>query len=235
VSALRADAEAQVSNNAAQRKGLRALVVDDHPIVVNALIASLTSLGTFDLIDHDPSLSQAMARLDADAGYDIVILDLNLGDTQGPETMIQVRERYPDLPVVIFSADESRESISAAYEHGVHGYLPKSFSMPVIVNAIRTVLAGSIYIPPQMIRMLGFSVPETQTREAAETAPSIKLSPRQEQVFHYLLQGMPNKVIANRLGMAEGTVKTHLNTIYRLLGVNSRAQVILRARELGLI
>jgi DNA-binding NarL/FixJ family response regulator len=117
----------------------------------------------------------------------------------------------------------------------VHGYVPKSYSMAAFLNAIRTVLSGEPYIPPKLVSLMGFDVAEPQAKSTVDRSPVVNLSPRQTQVFEYLLQGLPNKVIGNRLGMAEGTVKTHLNTIYRLLGVNSRAQVILRARELGLI
>lgn len=214
---------------------LRALVVDDHPIVVNALIASLTSLGALDVIDQEHTLSAALERLAATDRYDLVILDLNLGDTNGPETLIRVREAYPDLPVVVFSADESEETLVTAYEHGVHGYIPKSFSMPKIVTAIRTVLSGNLFVPPQLMASLGVSAPTLEAHEIDQESPAVRLSPRQAEVFEHLLQGVPNKVIGARLGMAEGTVKTHLNTIYRLFGVNSRAKMILRARELGLI
>ena len=93
-------------------------------------MASLNSLGTFTSIDHESSLAAALSRLDAGEGYEIVILDLNLGDVNGAETIVRVREQYPDLPVVIFSADESRETMITAYEKGVHGYVPKSYSMP---------------------------------------------------------------------------------------------------------
>jgi DNA-binding NarL/FixJ family response regulator len=211
------------------------LIVDDHPIVVNALVASLTSLGTLDVVDKERSLGAALDRLASGTHYHLVILDLNLGDASGPETMIRVREEHPDVPVVIFSADESERTLITAYEHGVHGYIPKSFSMPVIVNAIRTVLSGSVYVPPQLIDSLAVKTPRPQGQQVAEQSPAVNLSPRQTEVFQYLLQGMPNKVIGARLGMAEGTVKTHLNTIYRMFGVNSRAKMILRARELGLI
>lgn len=214
---------------------LRALIVDDHPIIVSALVASLNSLGTFTAIDQETSLADALECLAGDVLYDIVILDLNLGDANGAETIVRVREQYPDLPLVIFSADESRETIVAAFEQGVHGYVPKSYSMPQFLNAIRTVLAGSVFVPPELVALMGFKLPSPELQPKAPSGPALNLSPRQAQVFEYLLQGLPNKVIASRLGMAEGTVKTHLNTIYRLLGVNSRTQVILKARELGVI
>lgn len=214
---------------------LRALIVDDHPIVANALVASLTSLGTLDVMDQEHSLGAALARLETGEHYDLVILDLNLDDASGTEALIRVREAYPDLPVVVFSADNSVETMTTAYDHGVHGYIPKNFPTPVIRNAISTVLSGSIYVPPQLIESLGVTAPRLEAHSVADRSPGANLSPRQAQVFEYLLQGMPNKVIGARLGMAEGTVKTHLNTIYRVFGVNSRAKLILRARELGIL
>jgi two-component system, NarL family, nitrate/nitrite response regulator NarL len=214
---------------------LRALVIDDHPIVVSALTASLTSLGTLDSIDQEHSLGAAIDRLAAGEHYDLIILDLNLEDASGAEAMIRIRELHPDLPLVVFSGDETQATIVTAFEHGVHGYIPKSYPMPLIVNAIRTVLSGDVYVPPQLIASMGLTPQGSAVRDITDSSPMDHLSPRQTQVFQYLLQGMPNKVIGARLGMAEGTVKTHLNTIYRLFGVNSRAKVILKARELGLI
>jgi DNA-binding NarL/FixJ family response regulator len=107
--------------------------------------------------------------------------------------------------------------------------------MTVVVNAIRIVLSGGNYIPPQAIRMLGFEARTVPANADSETPHLPSLSPRQREVMHYVLQGLPNKVIGKRLGMADGTVKTHLNTIYRVFAVNSRAQLILKARGAGLI
>lgn len=213
----------------------KALLVDDHPLVLGALTTALTSLGAFDCIDQEQSLTQALARLERDADYDLILLDLHMSDASGAEAVIRLRETWPDMPVVIFSGDESAETIQAAFEHGVLGYIPKRSSVPKIINAIQLVLEGSSYIPPHFMKALGYDPPETRRRRPPPEAAVPKLTPRQEQVFGYLLQGMPNKVIADRLGMAEGTVKTHLYTIYRLFGASNRAQVILKASQLGLV
>lgn len=215
--------------------GRRALIVDDHPIITDSLATALVGLRVFDGVDKDASLTAALGRLAGERPYDLVLLDLHLRDAHGSEAMLLLRERFPDMPVVIFSGDDSSATVAEAFEHGVQGYIPKSSPMAVVVSAIRMVLAGGIYIPPQAIRMLGFEPQPLGggARALQEDGPG--LSPRQRQVLDYVLQGLPNKLIGSRLDMAEGTVKTHLAQIYRLYDVGSRAQLILRARDLGLL
>jgi DNA-binding NarL/FixJ family response regulator len=213
----------------------RALIVDDHPIITDALGAALLSLHVFDGVDKESSLAAAALRLKDAGSYDLVMLDLHLTDANGLEAMQSLRESFPGVPVIIFSADDSSATITTAFEHGVQGYIPKSAPMTVVVNAIRIVLSGGNYIPPQAIRMLGFEARTVPANADSETPHLPSLSPRQREVMHYVLQGLPNKVIGKRLGMADGTVKTHLNTIYRVFAVNSRAQLILKARGAGLI
>lgn len=215
--------------------GSRALVVDDHPIVTDSLAAALISLRIFDGIDKESSLAAASERLQNASNYDLVMLDLHLTDASGVDAMLSLRESFPGVPVIIFSGDESSATITAAFEHGVQGYIPKSAPMTIVINAIRIVLSGGTYIPPQAVRMLGFEPRTMPDVSAVEAAPLPSLSPRQREVMHYLLQGLPNKLIGRRLAMADGTVKSHLNSIYRMFAVNSRAQLILKARELGLI
>ena len=213
----------------------RALIVDDHPIITDALSSALLSLRVFDAIDKESSMAAAIARLEAAPGYNLVMLDLHLSDAHGPETLSNLRDRFPEVPIVIFSADESASTVTAAFEQGVQGYIPKSTPMPVVVSSIRTVLSGGNYIPPQAVGMLGYSARVAPGRVAEPAVPLPSLSPRQRQVLHYLLQGLPNKTIGRRLEMADGTVKSHLAGIYRLFAVNSRAQLILKARYNGLV
>jgi DNA-binding NarL/FixJ family response regulator len=212
----------------------RALIVDDHPIIVDALGAALLSLHVFDGVDKESSVAAAAERLQNADSYDLVMLDLHLTDTTGLEALLLLRERFPEVPVIIFSGDDSSATVAAAFEHGVQGYIPKNSPMTVVISAIRVVLAGGNYIPPQAARMLGFEARSVAPLDT-EAAACAGLSPRQRQVLHYLLQGLPNKTIGTRLQMADGTVKSHLNAVYRAFRVNSRAQLILRAREMGLI
>jgi DNA-binding NarL/FixJ family response regulator len=220
---------------------LRALLIDDHPLVLNALTTALTSLGAFDGIDQDRSLGAALDRLARGSRYDLILLDLQLGDAVGAEAVVRLREQHPDMPIVIFSGDDSIATIRLAFEHGVLGYIPKSFTIAQIVNAIQVVLDGGSYLPPHFLRSMGFESGPRRPQAARDAAAGDaepdavpRLTPRQREVLGFLLQGMPNKVIADRLGMAEGTVKTHLYTIYRLFGASNRAQVIVKANQLGI-
>jgi DNA-binding NarL/FixJ family response regulator len=213
----------------------RALVVEDHPIVSDVIVASLSSLGIFHHVVTASSLQESLGVLAEDDGFALIMLDLHLSDTVGTEGMTTLRESYPDIPVVIFSGEDSTDTISKAFEYGVRGYIPKSSSMAIVISAIKVVLAGSSYIPPHAIRMLGFEPAQATAVISEEPKNAVSLSPKQRAVFAELLNGVPNKIIALRLSMAEGTVKTHLHTIYQVLKVRSRAQAILKARDLDLL
>lgn len=216
------------------QRHLRALVVDDHPMMAGAVATALGAMRTFEKVSAAGSLEEAMRLLDADPVCSLAILDLHLGDSDGRESLSAMRERHPDVPVLVFSGDDSLEHITMAFECGARGYVTKNSPMSVLRSAIDIVLAGSSYIPPQAASILGVAAPQGVTAPLARPA-ELNLSGRQEQVFRLLLQGMPNKVIAARLGMAEGTAKAHLNTIFRVLGVRTRVEAILRARERGLL
>ena len=214
----------------------RALIVDDHPIIRDALVTSLVALEVFKAVETCASFEETRERLAGNSRYDLLILDLSLMDTSGTDGMRYIRENYPEVPVLIFSADDTVETISEAFEAGVHGFVSKSSPVQVVVNAIQLVIAGSTYIPPDAIAMMGFSPPAARPALQAEEQPaSVQLSPKQQVVFEQLVQGMPNKVIADRLDIAEGTVKTHVHSIYQALRVRNRAQAILKARQLRLI
>jgi len=214
---------------------VRALVVDDHPIMRSTLVTSLLSLRVLDEIDTAASFEELLDRLGRDAAYQLLILDLSLADISGSQGVVYVREHYPDIPVLVFSGSDSTDIIAECFELGVHGFVSKTAPMQVFVNAIRIVLSGSMYIPPSAAQLMGFETPERYDDQAGLLQEHVRFTPKQQLVFEQLLLGVPNKVIARRLNMAEGTVKTHLHGIYQLLRVNSRAQAILRSREVGLV
>ncbi len=217
----------------ARSSNARVLLVDDHPVVTDALAMAFLATRTFEGVDKVRSLGEAVALLRTDPDFGIVILDLHMSDSEGVEAVAGLRESHPDIPLLVFSGDSTVETITAAFDLGVRGYATKDVSLEVVIGAVRMVMAGSVYIPPQAMGLL-----ENTSNGSIPTPPHdalASLTPRQKQVLDLLLVGMPNKVIGNRLGMAEGTVKTHLNTIFRVLGARNRAQVILRVRAFGLI
>jgi len=213
----------------------RALIVDDHAAIRTALVASLVSLKVFEEVDTANCFQELLAKLERDADYDVLILDLSLTDISGSNGVAYVREYYDHIPILVFSGSDSTDIIAECFEYGVHGFVSKVESMNTFVHAIRLVLAGSIYIPPSAARLMGFDPPEPLEDQREIVLERVYLTPKQRAVFEQLLLGVPNKIIARRLDMAEGTVKTHLHGIYQLLRVNSRAQAILKSREIQII
>jgi DNA-binding NarL/FixJ family response regulator len=219
---------------AMEQRTRRSIVVDDHPVVADALALAILSMRVFDRVECAKSLTEAFNLLTIDANCDLAILDLHLEETQGRETLTGLRERFPDVPVLVFTGISSLENITMAFECGARGFMSKTSPMNIVRNAISLVLAGGSYIPPEAVQILGFAAPPA-AQGPSSPLPPVRFSARQEQVFQLLLKGMPNKVIASRLDMAEGTTKAHLNAVYRALGVRTRVEAILRARQLGLI
>ena len=213
----------------------RVIIVDDHPIIRNALVASLLSLNLFDEVATAASFHELLEKLKQDSAYELLILDLSLTDISGSDGMVYVREHYPGIPIVIFSGSDSIEIVEKCFESGVHGFVSKNSPMQIFVQAIQIVLAGGVYVPPSVTQFKDLE--PTDIRKATEAAEDNQLhfTPKQREVFEKLMLGVPNKVIARELGIAEGTVKAHLHSIYQSLRVKNRAQAIIRAQQLQII
>jgi len=203
-------------------KGARVLVVDDHPLIIAAVQGVLTGSGVASVVDQASSLNDARAKLRDPGGYQLVVLDLGLSDSQGMNGLLTLREDFPDIPVIILTSDSSIETITAAFENNARGFVVKGESPHVLVSAARTVLSGGTHIP----ELSGVSLPPSPSN-----AP---LSPRKLDVLRLLLEGLPNKTIATRLGLSENTIKVHIAGIYAELNVHNRVQAVMRARQLGL-
>ena len=199
----------------------RILVVDDHPLIIAAVQGVLTGSGVASAVDQASSLNDARAKL-REASYQLVVLDLGLSDSQGMNGLLTLREDFPDIPVIILTSDSSIETVTAAFENNARGFVVKGESPHVLVSAVRTVLNGGTHIP----ELSGVNLPPSP--------PSMPLSPRKLDVLRLLLEGLPNKTIASRLGLSENTIKVHIAGIYAELNVHNRVQAVMRARQLGL-
>jgi len=213
----------------------RALIVDDHPIVRDALVSSLVSLNVIDEVKTAENFQSLVEQLSLDARFQLLILDLSLTDTSGSQSIEFIREHYAELPILIFSAFDSADIVTQCFEHGVQGFVSKHSAMQTIISAIQVVVAGGMYIPPEAARSMGFEPAKPANSQGGIHEQRPLLTAKQQEVFEQLLLGLPNKVIATRLGIAEGTVKTHLHGIYQILRVNSRAQAILKSRQFQIL
>lgn len=215
---------------------MKILVVDDHPLILEALHHVLRQLDR-NVEIHDARSADEGRRLVAshpDAG--LLLLDLSLPGTDGLEFLEELRGAAPALPVVVLSGSDRREDILRSIDLGAMGYIPKTSSNQVMLQALRLVLSGGVYLPPVALAQRETADPVTFDGEPARrtSARELGLTARQAQVLQLILQGKPNKVICRELGLAEGTVKIHVAAILRALNVSTRTQAVIEASRLGL-
>lgn len=212
------------------------LVVDDHAMVREGVRHALESLDGDVRVLEARNAEEAYGLVASHPGLDLVLLDLGLPGTDGFAALAEIHRRNATLPVIIMSAADDRTHVMTALSMGALGFIPKSFARELTLQAVRLVLAGGVYIPPQALGLRDGapvdrgSPPPSLNRAAART---LGLTERQLQVLALLARGKPNKIIAGELAIAEPTVKAHVTEILRALKVTNRAQAAIAARRLG--
>ncbi len=216
--------------------GRRFMVVDDHPIMRDAIGQTLAMLSPGCHTEMTASLAETRRRLALGTNYDCVLFDLRLPDTNGFEGLSSIRELRPDLPIVVMSGDIERETIIQCLDLGAVGYIPKTMQADVIMNALRMIVAGHIYVPHELVTggPLRTSDPIRLRRPACSDPRKMGLTERQIDVLRLILRGLPNKLICRELELAEGTVKVHVSAVLRALGVRNRTQAVIAASQIGL-
>lgn len=207
---------------------MRILVVDDHPLMAEALGMAMRALDREAQVETVDHLAAAVARA-SDESFDLCLLDLGLPDCAGLEALERMRASHPALPVVVVSGSDDAASVYRALDLGAMGYIPKTSPRDVLLGAVRLVASGGIYVPVQALKPREGSA---AARPAA--AGELKLSERQAEVLQLLLKGLPNKLIARKLDIAENTAKIHVSAVLRALGVATRTQALIAASRLGI-
>ena len=231
---------------------MKVLLIDDHPLILSALQSVILGLGGDVSVTGAGSAGAAREILKADPDFDLVLLDLHLGDADGFEVLAEFRNQYPALPVVVVSASDRMSDVIRAIDLGAMGFVPKRASNESLFEALRMVMSGGIYVPPMTMGserrpepppLEGDTVPGVLrvVRENAQGAPfqkqaplaSFGLTPRQTDVLALLLQGKPNKLIARDLNLSVETVKDHVAAVLRTLNVGSRTQAVLAVSQMS--
>ena len=217
---------------------MKFLVVDDHPLMAEALALALQSLHGDAIVETAQDLPSAFTIAEASPAPKLALLDLGLPGCSGLEALERFRERCPAVPVVVVSASSDVSAILCALDLGAMGYIPKHSPRDVIVNAVRLTTAGGIYVPSEAIgaRSSGNHNPSRQAapQPLRLSARGLGLSPRQADVLALLLKGLSNKLIARTLAISENTVKAHVSAVLRALGVTSRTSALIAANRMGL-
>lgn len=217
---------------------MKVLIIDDHPLVREALAGVVAELDRDALTIQADCAEAAMAALGEHEDLTLCLLDLSLPDADGMSLLARIRGERPEVPVVVLSAHDQRATVLAAIDCGAMGFISKRSATTVLVEALRLVLVGGVYLPPELLRgeAAPTVVPQPRTVAAdplARAAESLALTKRQIEVLALLVQGKPNKLICRELNLAEGTVKTHAAAIFRALGVSNRTQAVFALGRLG--
>jgi len=214
---------------------LKVLVVDDHPLICEALRQVLRALDKDIELVEAGEAQAALAVANANDRLDLILLDLALPGADGFEVLRELRERHPSFPVVVLSASEQAESVMRALDAGAMGFIPKTASNDVLLGALRLVLSGGVYLPAEILRHSPAPALVSKPKTASEVSyRNLGLTERQAQVLGLLIQGKPNKIICRELNLAEGTVKIHITAILKALGVSNRTQAVIAVGKLGL-
>ncbi|MEW6312776.1 MAG: response regulator transcription factor [Pseudomonadota bacterium] len=210
---------------------LKILVIDDHALVREGLRQALKQIEHDALILEARDGAGALREADAYPDLDLVLLDLGLPGSDGFTVLTNLRRNHPAIPVVIVSASDEYDNISRAIEHGAMGFIPKSAPGELMLGALRLVLAGGMYVPPQALARTVKSPPIVRTpRRHAKTGG---LTSRQQEVLKLMAGGESNKSISKLLTLSEATVKSHVSHILKALKVSNRTQAVrmLRAEQ----
>jgi DNA-binding NarL/FixJ family response regulator len=213
---------------------LKVLVVDDHPLICEALRQVLKALDKEIELLAAGEARGALAAANANERLDLILLDLALPDADGFEVLRELRERHPAFPVVVLSATENAEVVMRALDAGAMGFIPKTSSNEVLLGALRLVLSGGVYLPAEVLRHSPAPALVSKPASGGVDYRNLALTERQAQVLALLVQGKPNKIICRELDLAEGTVKIHVTAILKALGVNNRTQAVIAVGKLGL-
>jgi DNA-binding NarL/FixJ family response regulator len=206
------------------------LIADDHPLFRDALRRAVEQILPQQPIREADSVAALLQLIEQVPDAELLLLDLNMPGAEGFSALVHVRAMWPALPVVVVSAREEPALMRRALGHGAAAFVPKSASVETIGEALRAVLDGDTWLPPDVAR----DTPALDADERRLAERIAELTPQQYRVLTMLCTGLLNKQIAWELGVSEATIKAHMTAVLRKLGAHSRTQAVLLIGKLGL-
>ena len=206
---------------------VRVLIADDHPLVLGALRRAVSGAIPGTRIHEATDFESLAAALEETPDMDLVLLDLTMPGVRGFSGLLFLRSERPGVPVIVVSGNEDRAVMRHCIEFGAAAYIPKSLDVETMRAAIRKVIEGGQWTPPDL------DLAAQPHREASALVRRLSsLTPQQVRVLMMLSQGLLNKQIAYELGVSEATVKAHVSAILQKLGVESRTQAVILAAKI---
>jgi DNA-binding NarL/FixJ family response regulator len=204
------------------------IIADDHPLFRQALLGTLKLKLTQTQWLEAQTIAELEQQLSDNNDSDLLLLDLHIPGAHGFNTLIHVRNHFPQIPVVVVSAHEDHETIHKSMGYGASGFIPKSTPVEDIYTAIGQVLLGNIWTPKEY----NSSLPMQDNNNIAERVAS--LTQQQYRILMMFAQGMLNKQIAYDLNVSEATIKAHATAIFRKLDVRNRTQAVITIAQLDI-
>jgi two-component system, NarL family, nitrate/nitrite response regulator NarL len=219
----------------AEPERTRTLVVDDHTLFRRGLISLLSRTDWIDVVGDAGDASEAQRKAEA-LSPDLILLDNHLPGVHGVDAIPSLRKAVPTAKIVMLTVSEDESDLARALQAGANGYLLKTMESDALIAAIERVMKGNSVLADELTNKLVSAFRGTASPPPAVTDdPVALLSPREREILRAIAQGQSNKHIARELGIAETTVKIHVQHVLRKLDVTSRVQAAVIATERGVV
>jgi len=202
----------------------RLLLVDDHPMMRRG-IRQLIELESDLCVVGEANNGEEAIALVAQLNPELVLLDNNMPQLNGVETLKRLREQHYDGKVLLFTVSDAEHDVRDAMRFGADGYLLKDMEPELLIIRLREALQGALVVSPALTTVLA------QALRAPQGASSLDLTDRERQVLKMIAGGLSNKMIGNKLGITEGTVKVHVKNLLHKLGLRSRVEAAVWSME----
>lgn len=203
-----------------------AIVIDDHPLFARGIAAFLESHCNFDVVKAVSNIDDLWNYIDPANPPQMFVLDFWLPDGASLSLLSQLKSKYPEIPILVVSADDDIAVLKKVKLAGAHGFINKQETTDIFVQAVASLLSGNTWF----INSSEKAYHVNQPKELTITAVELGLTARQGEILMMIIQGLPNKRIAQVLSLSEQTVKEHVSGILARLGVHNRIEAITKLR-----
>ena len=200
---------------------MKLIIADDHELVRDALALLIEQGAPGSEILRAEDFDTARQLLTDNPDCDLVLLDVVMPGMDGMAGLTDIVSNFPAVPVVLMSGSVTESTVKNAFDRGASGFIPKTLSGAALTSILKLVLSGVRYVPDLVLS------------NAASAA--VDLSPREQEALQQLAHGYSNKVIARNMGIEETTVKLHLRSLFRKLGVSNRTEAVIAAKNFGIV
>lgn len=211
---------------------LSIMIVEDNPVFIKQLDQAITELGVKKCFICETGNEALLLLAQASMKFDVALVDLGLPDIDGVKIVAAIRERFPEIPIMVITVVSSEKSLLAAIRSGANGYILKSDSSMSIKQAIQEVLSGNYPISPSLARTL-FKLAGSPA--VGNKVNQYNLTPRELETLKHIAAGQTYEQVAELMGISVNTIQTNIRSLYKKMGAHSQTQAIAKARNAGMI